>query len=134
VPTPTVHCIMRPPRSLMAQLDQATFTAMVSSSKLVGEYATDVDPQSAKEMLAARMQEAQAAQAQAQAQEQAQTQARRGAASAGRAAPRRSAGSGGFDLGDAAKLGTRVLTSSTTNTLLRGIFGALTGSPARRRR
>ncbi len=134
VPTPTVHCIMRPPQSLMAQLDQATFTALVSSSKLVGEYATDVDPQSAKEMLAARMQEAQAAQAQAQAQEQAQTQARRGAASAGRAAPRRSAGSSGFDLGDAAKLGTRVLTSSTTNTLLRGIFGALTGSPARRRR
>lgn len=43
-------------------------------------------------------------------------------------------GSGGLDWGEAAKLGTRVLTSSTTNTLLRGIFGTLTGSPARRRR
>jgi DNA helicase HerA-like ATPase len=126
VPTPTVHCVMRPPRSLMAQLDPAAFTAIVSSSRLVGEYGTDVDPQSAKEMLAARMQEAQAAQTQAQAPAR--------SPSAGRAAPRQSAGGGGFDLGQAAKLGTRVLTSSTANTLLRGIFGALTGSPARRRR
>lgn len=60
VPTPTVHCVMRPPRSLMAQLDQAAFAAALSASKLVGEYAADVDPQSAKEMLAARMQGAQA--------------------------------------------------------------------------
>lgn len=133
VPTPTVHCIMQPPKSLMAQLDPAAFGAVVAASKLVPEYATDVDPQSAREMLAARMQEAQAQAAQAQAQA-AQAQAQAATASAGRAGRRPSGGSDGFDLGDAAKLGTRVLTSSTTNTLLRGLFGALTGSPARRRR
>jgi len=140
VPTPTVHCVMRPPRSLMAQLDPAAFGAIVSSSRLVGEYAQDVDPQSAKEMLAGRMKEAQATQAQAQAQEEAQDwwnagstgrSGRRQSSGSGR---RQGGGSGGFDLGEAARLGTRVLTSSTTNTILRGIFGALTGSPARRRR
>jgi DNA helicase HerA-like ATPase len=170
VPTPTVHCVMRPPRSLMAQLDEAAFTAAISASTLVAEYATDVDPQSAKEMLAARMQQAQgqavAAQALAQAaaaaaktqaqikkeyaRQQAQTMkafekaqantARAQARDEARATrPRRSGtggsgGSGGLDWGKAAKLGTRVLTSSTTKGLMRGIFGTLVGSPARRRR
>ena len=34
----------------------------------------------------------------------------------------------GFDLENAAKLGTRVLTSSTRNTLVRDMFGMLSGS------
>ncbi|HEX7498336.1 MAG TPA: helicase HerA-like domain-containing protein [Candidatus Limnocylindrales bacterium] len=169
VPTPTVHCVMRPPRSLMAQLDEGAFTAAITASKLVAEYAVDVDPQSAKEMLAVRMQEAQgqavAAKAQAQAvaaaaktqaqiekeyarqQVQATKAYQKAQADAARAQARdearaqrashrgsNSGSSGGLDWGEAAKLGTRVLTSSTTNTLLRGIFGTLTGSPSRRRR
>jgi uncharacterized protein len=152
VPSPTVHCVMRPPRSMMAQLDPAAFAAAISASKLVAEYTVDVDPQSAKEMLAARMQQAQgqvaAAQAQAQAAkayEKAQAEAAkaeaRDEARAERAAHRgsggsggSSGGSGGLDWQEAAKLGTRVLTSSTTNTLLRGLFGTLIGSPAKRRR
>jgi DNA helicase HerA-like ATPase len=170
VPTPTVHCVMRPPRSLMAQLDETAFTAAISASNLVGEYATDVDPQSAKEMLAARMRQAQrqavAAQAQIQAataaaktkaqiekeyarrQVQATKACQKAQASAARAQARDEAratrparrgsggsrGSGGLNWGGAAKLGTRVLTSSTTKSLLRGIFGTLFGSPARRRR
>jgi hypothetical protein len=165
VPTPTVHCVMRPPRSMMAQLDAAAFAAAIASSKLVGEYAVDVDPQSAKEMLTGRMAQAQA-QAQAQAaaavsQAQIEKQYKASAAATARAyakaqaaaaraesrdeaAARRSNAryrkapdvnpDGNFDLGDAAKLGTRILTSSTTNTLLRGLFGTLGGSPARRRR
>jgi hypothetical protein len=165
VPTPTVHCVMRPPRSLMAQLDAAAFAAAVGGSKLAGEYATDVDPQAAKEMLTSRMAQAQA-QSQAQAaaaatqaqieKEYAKSQAQvarayaKAQADAARAQARDEARSrrsyerygsggsessgGGLDLGEAAKLGTRILTSSTTNTLLRGIFGTLTGSPARRTR
>jgi uncharacterized protein len=148
VPTPTVHCVMRPPRSRMAQLDPAAFGAVVAESRLVAEYLTDVDPQSAREMLTARMAEAQATAAQAQtaksqadvwaeiqakarAEGQVQARSRPRAASPARSS---SGGSGGFDLEEAAKLGTRVLTSSTTNTLLRGLFGTLTGTPARRRR
>jgi uncharacterized protein len=155
VPTPTVHCIMRPPRSLMAQLDPAAFEAALAASKLVAEYVTDVDPQSAKEMLAARMAEAQGQaqagatraqtaksqedvwteiQARARAEGQAAARSRPRSSVRTRSAPGESSGSGGLDWGEAAKLGTRVLTSSTTNTLLRGIFGTLTGTPARRRR
>jgi uncharacterized protein len=159
IPTPTVHCIMRPPRSLMAQLDPAAFAAVIGASKLVPEYATDVDPQSAKEMLAARMAEAQAqaeaASAQAQAAKsqadvwaQIQARARSEGAARARTTPRSKGGTGsrsrttagsggsadGFDLGDAAKIGAKILTSSTTNTLLRGIFGTLAGTPSRRRR
>jgi hypothetical protein len=170
VPTPTVHCVMRPPRSLMAQLDQAAFAAALSASKLVGEYATDVDPQSAREMLAARMQGAQVqAQAQAaaaaaktqaqiekqyarqqesvqQAYERAQEEAARAEArDEARARSRdhryesrygdRSSGSGdGAGWEEAAQIGAQVLTSPAANSLLRGIFGTLTGSPACRRR
>jgi len=50
----------------MAQLDPAAFGAIVSASKLVTEYAVDVDPQSAKEMLAGRMAQAQTQAAAAQ--------------------------------------------------------------------
>ena len=149
VPTPTVHCIIRPPRSLMAQLDPAAFAAVIGASKLVPDYATDVDPQSAKEMLTARMAEAQAQAQATQAQTQtaksqadvwaeiqakARSEGKAQARSAPRSSGRQAGGSGGFDLEEAAKLGTRVLTSSTTNTLLRGLFGTLTGTPARRRR
>jgi len=174
VPTPTVHCVMRPPRSLMAQLDQAAFGAIVSASKLVTEYAVDVDPQSAKEMLTVRMAQAQtqaaAAQVQAQAQaaaaktqaqiekqyakqaadsqrayEKAQADAARAEARDEARASQRSrrpvggyydggGSGGGFDLGQAAKIGAKVIGSPAANTLLRGIFGTLTGSPARRTR
>jgi hypothetical protein len=171
VPSPTVHCVMRPPRSLMAQLDPAAFGAIVSASKLATEYAVDVDPQSAKEMLAGRMAQAQTQAAAAQVQAQAQaaaakTQAQiekqyahqaaasqrayeKAQADAARAEARdearaqrssRSRGGysgssgGGFDLGQAAKIGAKVIGSPAANTLLRGIFGTLTGSPARRTR
>ncbi|MGD0018416.1 MAG: helicase HerA-like domain-containing protein [Candidatus Limnocylindrales bacterium] len=168
VPTPTVHCVMRPPRSLMAQLDPTAFGEIVAASKLVPEYAADVDPQSAKEMLTVRMQQAQtqaeAAQAQAQAAaaaaktqaqidkeyarqaaasqrayEKAQADAARAEGRAeARARTRRPAGSysggGGFDLGQAVKIGAKVMASPAANTLLRGIFGTLSGSPARRTR
>jgi len=154
----------------MAQLDPAAFAAIVSASKLVTEYAADVDPQSAKEMLAGRMAEAQTQAAAAQVQAQAQaaaakTQAQiekqyaqqaaasqrayeKAQADAARAEARdqaraqrssRSGGysggsGGGFDLGQAAKIGAEVIRSPAANTLLRGIFGTLTGSPARRTR
>jgi hypothetical protein len=148
VPMPTVHVVVRPPRSLMAQVDASVFDGIVAASALVAEYAADEDPESAKEILTARLAAAQAAtaaQAQAQAEaeaarveaESAQARARDEARAAERASrrspgPAASGGSGaGVDLGDAAKLGVRVLTSSTTNTILRGVFGILTGSAPR---
>ena len=172
VPTPTVHCVMRPPRSLMAQLDPAAFGAIVAASKLVPEYATDVDPQSAREMLAARMQQAQAAAAgmttapgmttatavgpqtdldrlyaaqaaaSMSAYEKAVAEAARADARDEAVARRRAHrpvggypdGSADGTIGweEAAKMGAQVLASPAANTLLRGIFGTLGGSPARR--
>ena len=120
---------MRPPRSLRAQITTAACDAVIAGSSVVAHYASDVDPESAKELLGARL--AQAAQA-AQAEQAAQpppTLGQRRTSGSKQAAP-----DGGFDVGDAAKIGVRVLTSSTTNTLLRGLFGVLTGTSARRRR
>ncbi len=141
IPTPTVHVMLRPPRSLMAQLDPATFQAVTSASPVASRYSTAMDPQSAKEILAARLQ-AEAAQAEAQAQAQVQVpnqgdwQSGQGQGQRPSGSPRSSSstGAGGFDLGEAAKLGTRVLTSSTTNSIIRGIFGILSGKPAPRAR
>ena len=172
VPTPTVHCVMRPPRSLMAQLDPAAFAQVVAASKLVPEYAPDVDPVSAKEMLTARMAQAQAQAAAAQAQAAAAAAAARtqtaiekqyakqaaasqrayekAVADAARAdardvaraqrQTRRPSGGysegadGVFDLGQAVKIGAQVVSSPAANTFLRGIFGTLSGAPARRTR
>lgn len=147
VPMPTVHVVVRPPRSLMAPLDPAGFEDIVASSTLVPEYATDEDPQSAREILSARLAQAQAAAA-AQTQAQAQAEAARSEAETARRQEVEEAGAaqrearrspargttasvGGLDLNDAAKLGVRVLTSSTTNTILRGVFGILGGSTPR---
>ena len=165
VPLPTVHCVMRPPRSLMAPVDSQTFDAIVSASDIAGDYAADVDPNSAKEMLAARMK---AASQQAwtppppAAPEPWQTRPDGtptwDAGSAGGSGGSRGArgrepwevppepaptsrsrraqpppDDGGVDLEEAAKMGTRILTSSTTNTLLRGIFGVLGVTPPPRR-
>ena len=137
VPMPTVHCIARPPRSLMAQVDPVVFDGIVAASSLVPDYATDVDPQSAREMLAARLEAAQAA-TQVQVGVPPQTgEAARTPAPADTPASRRGPGSrtppadAGLDLEDAARLGVRVLTSSTTNTILRGVFGILGGGVPR---
>lgn len=148
IPTPTVHVMMRPPRSLMAQLDPAAFAATVAASALAAKYAVDVDPQSAREILAARL--ATAAQAAAQgagvpgsASGSGQGGSGGGAGQGGPAggggrSPRagQAAGSGrtsskanaGVTVEDVAKMGTRVLTSSTTNTIVRGLFKAFFGA------
>jgi hypothetical protein len=169
VPLPTVHCVMRPPRSLMAPVDGATFDGVVARSEIAAEYATDVDPSSAKEMLTARLK---AASQQAwtppppAAPEPWQTRpdgtptwdAEPGAGSgSGRSsrggrkrepwelpeqpAPSRSRSrsqqsrrnDGVLDIEEAAKMGTDILTSSTTNTVLRGIFEVLGIGRSRRR-
>jgi hypothetical protein len=133
VPMPTVHSMMRPPLSLMAQLDPAAFAAVVAASPLAAEYGTDQDPESAKEMLAQRMATAEAEAAEAAAADAAA--ATSGATSAptatsrGRSAP----ADQGVDWGDVAQEGARFVRSGTFNTILRGVLGALAGTSRRRR-
>jgi hypothetical protein len=143
VPLPTVHCVMRPPRSLIAPLDGATFASIVGGSEIAGQYATDVDPNSAKEMLAVRLQTA-SQQAWAPPsgepprsrepwelpEEPARTARTSRDTPTRRAEP---AAERGIDLEEAARMGTRILTSGTTNTLLRGLFGVLGVTPPSRR-
>jgi DNA helicase HerA-like ATPase len=53
-PTPVAWTMLRPPTSLMAQLDPAEQKRMVDASPLSGEYSAVVDRESAYEMLAAK--------------------------------------------------------------------------------
>jgi uncharacterized protein len=53
-PTPVAWARMRAPRSLMAQLDPAAQTALVSASPLQAKYGTPIDRDSAYERLAAK--------------------------------------------------------------------------------
>jgi DNA helicase HerA-like ATPase len=126
IPMPTAHTMMRPPMSLMAQLDPAAFGAVVSGSAIAAEYATDQDPESAKEMLAARMAATEAAAAQAEAQAEA-------VPSSPGSGRRSGGGPEGVDWGDVAQEGARFVRSGTFNTILRGVLGALASSPRRKR-
>jgi DNA helicase HerA-like ATPase len=130
-PMPTVRTMMRPPQSLMAQLDPAAFAAVVAGSQIVPEYATDQDPESAKEMLAAAV-----AKAHADAEAQAKADARMDdvADPAGTGGRKRSthAPERGVDWGDVAKEGARVARSGAFNTILRAVLGVL-GAGSRRR-
>ncbi len=54
-PTPVAWTRMRPPASLMAQLDPAAQTAIVAGSPLMAEYGTPVDRDSAYERLLAKV-------------------------------------------------------------------------------
>ena len=65
VPTPLAATRLEPPDSLMGALDAATFQGLVASGSLRAKYGTPVDPQSAREIITARIQQAQAAAAQA---------------------------------------------------------------------
>jgi DNA helicase HerA-like ATPase len=51
VPTPLVHCMMKPPQSRMDILTDAEIDAIVSHSKIAGKYNQVIDSQSAYEIL-----------------------------------------------------------------------------------
>ena len=64
VPTPLAATRLEPPDSRMGALDPATFQGLVASGSLRAKYGTPTDPQSAREIITARIQQAQAAAAQ----------------------------------------------------------------------
>jgi DNA helicase HerA-like ATPase len=117
-PMPTVRTMMRPPQSLMAQVAPGVFASVAAASAIAQTYATDTDPESAKEMLAARM-----AKAEADAKPNME----------GVEAPPPSSGrmrstrppEKGVDWGDVAQEGARFARSGTFNTILRSILGVL---------
>jgi DNA helicase HerA-like ATPase len=121
VPAPTVRTLMRPPMSLMAQLDPVAFKAVVDASSLVPRYAADEDPRSAAERL---RQPTLGVEDPATAHAPAGAEA--GAPSRGRMRSTR-APERGVDWGEVAKEGSRIARSGTFNTILRAILRAFVG-------
>ncbi|MBS1668790.1 MAG: DUF853 family protein [Bacteroidetes bacterium] len=58
VPTPLVHCMMRPPQSRMDILSPEEIDAIVARSKIAGKYNQVIDNQSAYEILTAKLEAA----------------------------------------------------------------------------
>ncbi|HET6649836.1 MAG TPA: helicase HerA-like domain-containing protein [Candidatus Limnocylindria bacterium] len=118
-PMPTARTMMRPPMSLMAQVEPAVFDAVVSASAIASIYAADTDPESAKELLAARMK-----QVEADAREPMEGVEDPESPDERRMRPTR-APERGVDWTDVAQEGARFVRSGTFNTILRSILGIL---------
>jgi hypothetical protein len=58
IPTPLVHTMLLPPRSRMDILSEDEIRDLVSNSKLVQQYATTLDSESAYELITAKLNEA----------------------------------------------------------------------------
>ena len=119
-PMPTARTIMRPPMSLMAQVGPAVVDSVVGASAIAPTYATDSDPESAKEILAARM-----ARATAAAKEPMEGVEDPESPTERKMRPTR-APERGADWSDVAKEGARFARSGAFNTILRSILGVLT--------
>ncbi|QCR43978.1 ATPase [Curtobacterium sp. SGAir0471] len=85
-PTPVAWTRLRAPQGSMDALPSDVLEARVASSPLLARYGTAVDPESAREVLAARMESAAAEAAAAQAQAEAEQEAARAAAAAAKEA------------------------------------------------
>ena len=124
-PMPTARTMMRPPMSLMAQVEPAVFDAVVTASQIAPTYATDTDPDSAKELLAARLKKA----------TDEAVEPMDGVTDPESPAERKmrptSAPEKGVDWRDVAEEGARFARSGTFNTILRSVLGILTGGRRR---
>jgi len=85
-PTPVAWTRLRAPQGSMDALPTAGLEARVASSPLLATYGTTVDPESAREILAARMEAAAAQAAAAEAQADAEREAARAAAASAKEA------------------------------------------------
>ncbi|MGA1837887.1 helicase HerA-like domain-containing protein [Herbiconiux sp. 11R-BC] len=138
-PSPVAWTRVRAPQGSMAPTPDAQIDAAVAASPLLARYGTPIDRESAREMLAAKMNAAAAAAAQAEAQEEyarqqaefqkaAEKQAKADAAADARraSAPRSRATKPQPDLL------TDVLGSKTTQTILKGVMEGIFGTRRRR--
>ena len=107
VPTPVVHTKLRPPLARMGPADDVE--AVAKASRLYGKYGTRTDAQSAREMLAARLEQAQ------QPEKTAQSEPERKKAA-------KAAQDGGDVLGDFLKSRTG---RQVQREVVRGVFGML---------
>lgn len=55
IPTPLVHCMLRPPQSRMDILTDAEIDGIISKSKIAGKYNQEIDSESAYEILTEKL-------------------------------------------------------------------------------
>jgi uncharacterized protein len=55
IPTPLVHCMLRPPQSRMDILTDAEIDGIISKSKIAGKYNQEIDSESAHEILTEKL-------------------------------------------------------------------------------
>ncbi|HET6381466.1 MAG TPA: helicase HerA-like domain-containing protein [candidate division Zixibacteria bacterium] len=122
VPTPTVRTLMRPPMSLMAQLEPAAFTAVVAASGIAPKYANDLDPESAAEAIGRKRPAASDGAPDALKDVEPPAPDRSGGAKRPTRAPER-----GVDWQEVAREGARFARSGAFNTILRAVLRILGG-------
>jgi DNA helicase HerA-like ATPase len=156
VPTPLAATRLLPPDSLMAPISEDAFAARVAESPLVATYGTPVDPESAHELITARLQTARAAVAEDAMREQVSPTTNTGLNTMTPAQQRREMQRQARELREAQKAADRqrreqakeqariererqetmqtairtggeILTSRTGQSVLRGIFGTIFG-------
>jgi hypothetical protein len=125
IPTPLVHCMIRPPRSRMDILSEAEMDELVNRSRLAAKYNQAIDSVSASEMLTDKLKEAEL-----RAQEQRQEEQRDTEEKKQRRASTTSREKGVWD--DPV---VKSMTRTAGNTLVRSLLGVLgLGGRSRRRR
>jgi len=139
-PTPVAWTRMRAPQSSMTTAPEAAIDAVISASPLMAKYGTPIDRESAGEILTAKLNAAaEKAQAEADAKEQAKQQAAEKKQQAADAreratADRESARQAKARQTQAAQIGktaVKVLTSRTTQTVLKGVLDGIFGTRRR---
>lgn len=120
IPMPTVRTLMRPPMSLMAQLDPAAMAAIMGASTVAVRYAQDVEGRSADDMLAPPPAPARAPEIDVSEPEPSSGGGRKRSTHP----PERDKG---VDWGDVAQEGSRFARSGTFNTILRAFMRGLGG-------
>lgn len=119
IPSPLVHCMIRPPQSRMDILNPAEIDSLVEHSKLAGKYNQSIDSKSAYEMLNEKLEEAAKHSEEDKRQQEKEKEDRRPAKKE----------KGFFD-----DPTVKSMTRTAGNTLIRGLLGVLgLGGRSRRR-
>ncbi len=115
IPTPIIHSLMTPPQSRMDILNDGEMQALIQKSKLYRKYKEVVDPESAYEILSAKMEAAQ--------QQEAEVEQAKAEAKVEKAKP---AGKSTLEK-VLSNTVTRQIARTATTQITRGLLGALKG-------
>jgi DNA helicase HerA-like ATPase len=123
IPTPLVHCMVRPPQSRMDILTESEIDAVVSRSKIAGKYNQIIDTVSAFEMLTEKLNEAEKISVERQQHQEEEKEIKREA----RSSPKEK---GVFD-----NPVVKSMTRTAGNSIVRSLLGVLgLGGSSRRRK